>query len=99
MYGAETWSLRKVDYKYLQKFAMSCWRRIEKTSWTDRVNNEIALHRDKEERNNLRTTKRRDNWIGHILCWNCLLKFVIEGKIEGRIKGREEEEEEDVSSS
>jgi len=26
------------------------------------------------------------NWIGHILCRNCLLKHVIEEKIMGRIK-------------
>jgi hypothetical protein len=26
------------------------------------------------------------NWIGHILCRNCHIKCVIEGKIEGRIE-------------
>jgi hypothetical protein len=26
---------------------------------------------------------RKANWIGHILCRNCLLKHVVEGKIEG----------------
>jgi hypothetical protein len=26
------------------------------------------------------------NWIGHILCRNCLLTQVIEGKIQGQIK-------------
>jgi hypothetical protein len=26
------------------------------------------------------------NWICHILCRNCLLKHVIEGKMEGRIE-------------
>jgi hypothetical protein len=41
----------------------------------------------KEERNIVHTIKRRKaNWIGHILCRNCLLKHVIEGKIEGRIE-------------
>jgi hypothetical protein len=41
----------------------------------------------KEERNILYTIKRRKaNWIGHILCRNCLLKHVIEGKLEGRIE-------------
>jgi hypothetical protein len=28
----------------------------------------------------------RANWIGHILCRNCLLKYVIKGRIEGRIE-------------
>ena len=45
------------------------------------------IERAKEERNNLHAIKRRnDNWIGHILRRNCLLKHVIEGKIKGRIE-------------
>jgi hypothetical protein len=83
LYGAETWTLRKVDQKYLESFEMWCLRRMEKISWTDRVRNEEVLHRVKEERNIVHTIKRRKaNWIGHILRRNCLLKHVIEGKIE-----------------
>jgi hypothetical protein len=37
--GAETWTLRKVDQKYLGSFGMWCWRRMEKIIWTDRVRN------------------------------------------------------------
>ena len=44
LYGAETWTLRKVDQKYLECFEMWCWRRMEKISWTDRVRNEEVLH-------------------------------------------------------
>jgi len=54
---------------------------MEKISWTDRVRKEEALPRGKEERNILQTIQRRKtNWIGHILRWNCLLKHIIEGK-------------------
>jgi hypothetical protein len=28
--------------------------------------------------------RRRAKWTGHILCTNCLLKYVTEGKINGR---------------
>ena len=57
---------------------------MEKISWTDRVGNEKMLHRVKE-RNVVHTVKRRKaNWIGHILCRNCLLKHVVEGEVEGR---------------
>jgi len=28
--------------------------------------------------------RRKANWIGHILCRNCHIKTVIEGKIKGR---------------
>jgi hypothetical protein len=56
-------------------------------SWTDRVGHEKVLHRVKEERNIVHTIKiRKATWIGHILRRNCLLKYVIEGKVEGRIE-------------
>jgi len=51
------------------------------------VRNEEVLHGVKEEKNILKTTKRRKaNWVGRMLCRNCLIKHVIEGKIEGRIE-------------
>jgi hypothetical protein len=60
---------------------------MEKISWTDRVGNEVVLHRVKEGRNIPNTMKRRNaNWIGHILRRNCFLKHVIGGKLEGRIE-------------
>jgi hypothetical protein len=78
--------VRKVDQKYLESFEMWCWRRIKTIIWTDRVKNEV-LHRVKEERNILHIIKRRKaNWIGHISRCNCLLDYVIEGKLEGRIE-------------
>jgi hypothetical protein len=69
---------------------MWCWRRMEKKSWTDHVNNETVLHRVMEERNILHTIRRRKaNWIGHILRRSCLLKRIIKGKIIGtRRRGR-----------
>ena len=35
LYGAETWTLRAADQKYLESFEMWWWRRMEKISWTD----------------------------------------------------------------
>jgi hypothetical protein len=74
----------------MERFEMWCWRRMEKISWTDRVNNESVLHRVKEERNILLTIRRRKaNWIGHILRRNCLLSHIVGGKIIGtRRQGR-----------
>jgi hypothetical protein len=55
-------------------------------SWTDHVRNE-ALLRVKEQRNILHEiSKRKVNWVGHILRRNCLLQQVIEGKIEGELE-------------
>ena len=48
-------------------------------SLTDRVRNEVVLHRVKGERNILYTAKRRTaSWIGHVLRRNCLLKHVTD---------------------
>ena len=50
---------------------------MEIISWNDRVRSEVVLHRVKEERSILHTTKRRKaDWISHILRRNCLLKHV-----------------------
>jgi len=60
---------------------------MEKISWTDHVRNEEVLLGVKEQRNILHEiNKRKANWIGHILCRNCLLQRVIEGKIKGGIE-------------
>jgi len=84
LYGAETWTLRAVDQKYLESFEMWCWRKMEKICWTDHVTNEEVLLRVNEQRNILHEIrKRKANWIGLILRRNCLLKQVIEGKIKG----------------
>ena len=51
------------------------------------MRNEEVLLRVKEQRNILHEiSKRKANWIGHILCRNCLLQWGIEGKIKGRIE-------------
>jgi hypothetical protein len=87
LYGAENWTLRAVDQKELESFEMWCWRGMEKISWTDHVRNEDVLFRVKEQGNILREIrKRKANWIGHILCRNCLLQRAIEGKIQGGIE-------------
>jgi hypothetical protein len=94
LYGAEIWMLWAVDQKQLGSFEMWCWRSMEKIGWTDRVRNEEVLLRVKAQRNILhQTSKRKANWIGHILRRNCLLQRVIEGKIKGGIEvtGNEEE--------
>jgi len=50
-YGAETWTLRATDQKYLERFEMWCWRRMEKIRWTDYVRNEEVLLTVNKQRN------------------------------------------------
>ena len=50
------------------------------------MRNEKVLRRVKEERNILHTVKiKKANLIGYFWSRNCLLKYVIEGKIERKI--------------
>ena len=53
----------------------------------DNMRNEDVLLRANEQRTILHElSKRKANWIGHILRRNCLLKQVIEGKIKGEME-------------
>ena len=79
LFGAEIWTLQKVDRKYPDCFETWCWRKTEKISWTDHV-----LQTVMEERDVLFTIKRIASWIGHIFHRHCHLKHNIEGKIEWR---------------
>jgi hypothetical protein len=54
LYGAETWTLRKVDQKYLENFDIWGWRKMAKNSWTNHVRNEEVLQRGEENRTNNR---------------------------------------------
>ena len=57
---------------------------MEKISWADNVRKEEVLLRVKDQRNILHEiSKRKANWIGHILHRNCLVQRVTEGKIRG----------------
>jgi hypothetical protein len=52
------------------------------------IYDEILL-RVKEQRNILHEiSKRKANWIGHLLPRNCLLQQVIEGKMKGGVEER-----------
>ena len=57
---------------------------MDNISCTHHLRSEEVLQTVKGKRNILYTLERRkDNWIGHMLRRNCLLKDVIEGKIKG----------------
>jgi hypothetical protein len=60
---------------------------MEKINLINHIRNEEVLLTVKEQRNILHEiSKRKANWIGHILRRNCLLQRVTEGKIKGGIE-------------
>jgi len=60
-----------------------CWNRMVKMSWNDRVKNEEYYTWGQEYPT---YSKKKANWIGHILRKNCILQHVIKGKIQGRAR-------------
>jgi hypothetical protein len=69
-------------YGHHESFEIHCYKRIEKTCCTDRVKNEV-LHNSKGGKEYPPHHKKKAaNWIGHILCRNCLLNHFIERKKE-----------------
>ena len=69
---------------------MHCDERYEGSNFFSVYIMEIYIYillRIKAQRNILHEiSKPKANWIGHILCRNCLLQRVIEGKIKGGVK-------------
>ena len=43
LYGSETWTLRKLEWKYLQSFEIWCWKKMERIKLTEKVTNEQVL--------------------------------------------------------
>ena len=61
---------------------MWCWRKMEKTKWSEKVTNEQVLDRIGEKWTLLKNTLHKNvNWIGHFLRRNCLLHDAIEGQM------------------
>jgi len=79
-FGQKIWN----TWKVLKCGAGDGWRRsVGLIMWEMKK----CYLRVNEQRNILHEIrKQKANWIGHILCRNCLLKQVIEGKIKGEME-------------
>jgi hypothetical protein len=87
LYGAKTLIHWKADQKYLESFEMWYWKEGE--DHLDRSCEKcISITKSKGgNKHPTYNTTKEANWIGHILCTNCLLKQVTEGRIRGKIAG------------
>jgi len=50
LYGAENWTFRKVDQKYLKSFKTWYWRKMKKISCTDRVRKRGNVYKEPRRR-------------------------------------------------
>ena len=85
LYAAETWMLTQTDRRRSEAFELWIWRRMEQTSWLDKVTNEKVLRRVNEDRQILNSIwQRKLRWIEHISRHNGLLCEITEGRMKGK---------------
>jgi len=80
--GADTWTLWKVDRKYLENCEIWCWKWME-VGWPDRVKIKYCIEPRSKGESCMPTIARKTNWIFDILGRNCLLNYCVEGRMEG----------------
>ena len=69
---------------------MWLWRKLEKITWQDKISNDEVLTIVDESKCLIKTIgERKNNWIGHVLKGDGLLRDVLEGRMLGsRSQGR-----------
>ena len=88
LYGCETWTLLTPEINKLKALEMWLWRRLEGIKWEERISNSEVLAMVNESRCLIKTiTKRKKNWIGHVLRGDGLLRNVLEGRMLGKKRG------------
>ena len=43
MYGCESWTIKKAEYRRMDAFELQCWRRLFRVPWTVRISNQSIL--------------------------------------------------------
>ena len=43
IYGCESWTIRKAEYRRIDAFELWCWRRLLRVPWTERTSNQPIL--------------------------------------------------------
>ena len=44
MYGCESWTVKKAEYRRIDAFELWCWRRLLRVPWTTRRSNQSVLN-------------------------------------------------------
>ena len=91
MYGCESWTIKKVEYRRINAFELWCWRRLLRVPWTARRSNQSILKKISPgcslERLML---KLKLQYFGHLMRRaDSFEKTLMLGKIEGRRRGRQ----------
>lgn len=85
LYGCETWTLGEYEKLRLEAMEMWLWRKMTKTSWTEKKTNQQILIEIVERRSLLENImKRKVKLIGHLIRHNQFIGNIFEGRLLGR---------------
>ena len=86
MYGCESWTIKKADWRRINAFALWCWRRLLRVPWIARRSNQSILKEVSPEYS-LKglMLKLKHQYSGHLMQRaDSLEKILMLGKTEGR---------------
>ena len=92
MYGCESWTIKKAEWRRIDAFELWCWRRLLRVPWTARISNQSILKEISPEYSlEGLMLKLKLQHFGHLM-WRAdsFEKTLMLGKIEGgRRRGRQ----------
>ena len=91
MYGCESWTIKKIEYRRIDAFELWCWRRFLKVLWTERRSNQSILKEISREYSlEGLILKLKLQYFGHLMQRiDSFEKTLMLGKIEGQRRGRQ----------
>ena len=86
MYGCESWTIKKAEYRRIDAFELWCWRRFLRVPWTARRSNQSILKEIGPEYSlEGLMLKLKFQYFGYLMKrTDSLEKTLMLGKIEGR---------------
>ena len=89
MYGCESWSIRKAEFRRIDVFELWCWRRLLRVPWTaTRSNRSILKEINPGCSLEGLMLKLKRQYFGHLMRRaDLFVKTLMLGKIEGRRRG------------
>ena len=90
LYGAESWTMRKLERKMIDDFELWCWRRLLRVTWIDRKTNIWVIDNIKPEwMLESRIVKASLCYFGHVIRAGGMEYEVMVGRMESyRSRGR-----------
>ena len=88
MYGCESWTIKKAEFRRTDAFELWCWRRLLRVPWTARRSNQSILKISPGCSLEGLMLKLKLQYFGHLMYGvDSLEKTLMLGKIEGGGEG------------